>query len=159
MRYFLLLLFCFGFSKADPIEDAIALTDKAFLALKSSLEGAMADGDVSKAIEFCKNAAPSITNQFEVRRISEKYRNPLNAPTEKELLVLGALKDKPISVVDGKLVHVYRPIYIKQDVCLKCHGELSEDLKTKIQSLYPDDRATGYKVGDLRGAWKVTYKQ
>lgn len=159
MRYFLLLLFCFCFSKADEIEDAIALTDKAFTALKGSLEGAMADGDVSKAIEFCKNAAPSITNQFEVRRLSEKYRNPLNAPTEEELLVLRALKDKPISVVDGNLIHVYRPIYIKQDVCLKCHGDLNGPIRDKIKSLYPEDRATGYKLGDLRGAWKVTYKQ
>jgi hypothetical protein len=28
---------------------------------------------------------------------------------------------------------------------------------TAIRKLYPEDRATGYKTGDLRGAWAVTF--
>ena len=37
--------------------------------------------------------------------------------------------------------------------CLACHGEaIKEPVAAKLKELYPDDRATGYKVGDIRGA-------
>jgi len=42
--------------------------------------------------------------------------------------------------------------------CLKCHGEqLDPAVQARIKELYPDDKATGYKTGDLRGA--VTIRQ
>ena len=41
-------------------------------------------------------------------------------------------------------------------VCLKCHGtDLSPEVTAKMTELYPQDKATGYKEGDLRGAFVV----
>ena len=41
-------------------------------------------------------------------------------------------------------------------VCLKCHGtDLSPAVTAKLTELYPDDKATGFKEGDLRGAFVV----
>jgi hypothetical protein len=39
--------------------------------------------------------------------------------------------------------------------CVTCHGaELSPEVKAALAARYPDDRATGYAQGDLRGvAW------
>jgi hypothetical protein len=44
--------------------------------------------------------------------------------------------------------------------CLMCHGsteQIAEPLRVQLQTLYPHDRAVGYRAGDLRGA--VSIKQ
>jgi hypothetical protein len=46
-----------------------------------------------------------------------------------------------------------RPIFV-QSACLTCHGEtLSTELQAALDQRYPADHATGYRVGDLRGAF------
>jgi len=40
--------------------------------------------------------------------------------------------------------------------CLQCHGtEISPAVSAKLTELYPQDKAVGYKEGDLRGAFVV----
>ncbi len=40
---------------------------------------------------------------------------------------------------------------------LTCHGSsLQPELKAEILCLYPNDQATGFKPGELRGAFTVT---
>ena len=40
--------------------------------------------------------------------------------------------------------------------CLTCHGSnIKPELAAKINSLYPEDKATGYKAGELRGAFTI----
>jgi len=45
--------------------------------------------------------------------------------------------------------------------CMKCHGQAGKEIDAKtmeiISQKYPDDLATGYKEGDLRGLWKITF--
>lgn len=44
-------------------------------------------------------------------------------------------------------------------VCLTCHGtDISPAVTAKLKELYPKDIATGYKEGDIRGAF-VAVKQ
>jgi hypothetical protein len=39
-------------------------------------------------------------------------------------------------------------------VCLTCHGSVGSDVAAALRERYPDDRATGYALGDFRGiAW------
>jgi len=42
-----------------------------------------------------------------------------------------------------------------EPICLNCHGpaaSIPPDVRAALSELYPDDRAIGYAVGDLRGA-------
>jgi len=42
---------------------------------------------------------------------------------------------------------------------LTCHGDkqtMSEDLLSTLQQTYPNDLATDYQVGQIRGAFSVT---
>jgi len=51
-----------------------------------------------------------------------------------------------------------RPIFIAAPVCLQCHGEpakLAPGVAEALKELYPDDQATGYSLGDLRGAISI----
>jgi cytochrome c553 len=56
----------------------------------------------------------------------------------------------------------YKPIRIVMPACLKCHGVPGTDIDSvtiqKLQSLYPADLATGYRLNDFRGLWKVEFK-
>ena len=42
--------------------------------------------------------------------------------------------------------------------CVACHGAtLAEPVATKLDSLYPQDKARGYNPGELRGAFTLKY--
>lgn len=44
-----------------------------------------------------------------------------------------------------------------EEVCLTCHGAaIAPAVLEKIQALYPDDKATGFGLGDIRGAFSVS---
>jgi hypothetical protein len=72
-------------------------------------------------------------------------------------------KELPQSLVlkeDG-VYYFYKPLKI-QAVCLNCHGDknaMDKALVEKIKQLYPNDKATGYKGGDLRGVVRIKVKE
>ena len=40
--------------------------------------------------------------------------------------------------------------------CLACHGsKIAPEVSDKLKALYPKDQATGYKTGDIRGAFSI----
>ena len=59
-----------------------------------------------------------------------------------------------LRVVDiGDRVGVLRPIGTA-DLCTRCHGPaevVRRNLGDALQQAYPQDRATGFTLGDLRG--------
>jgi hypothetical protein len=71
----------------------------------------------------------------------------------------GNLHDTLIQM-DAMLVY-YRPIKTAMPACLNCHGNPGEDIQQavmeKINTYYPDDKATGYALNDFRGMWKITF--
>ena len=41
-------------------------------------------------------------------------------------------------------------------LCVTCHGgDVSEKITQRINFLYPNDLATGFSVGDIRGAFTL----
>jgi hypothetical protein len=40
--------------------------------------------------------------------------------------------------------------------CLTCHAsKIDKKLEARINSLYPEDKARGFNVGDIRGAFTI----
>jgi hypothetical protein len=104
--------------------------------------------------------------------VSEKVRNPADTPNADELAVLrgwqadqrgghlaAAAEHQTILTEGGRRYLAYmKPIFIAGPVCLQCHGtpdQLGPGVADALRQLYPDDQATGYAVGDLRGAISV----
>ncbi len=57
---------------------------------------------------------------------------------------------------NGEKVFRYMKAIPTSEVCLKCHGSnVPQPIASKINSLYPDDKATGFNKGDIRGAFTV----
>ncbi len=144
--------------------------------LRTELSAALKSGPVASAIDACRTLSPDLAANVadeagvEVLRTSLKPRNPDNAPDEWEEKILQLFQSKATSPAEiAKLEH-YEIIqtaegdrllrYMKAipvaESCLACHGtDVKLDVKAEIARLYPEDKALGYKVGDLRGAFSV----
>ncbi|MCF6357441.1 MAG: DUF3365 domain-containing protein [Draconibacterium sp.] len=141
--------------------------------LLANVGKAIKKGGPEYAIEFCNLKASSIAdslnlvNNCTISRHSAKNRNAgnmLNGEIEKNLWEVFEKANANDTVIRsrGKLIF-YKPIKIVSPACLKCHGNPESDINSatfsKIQKLYPNDLATGYKMNDLRGVWKIEFEQ
>jgi hypothetical protein len=53
------------------------------------------------------------------------------------------------------LFRYMRPI-IMRETCLACHGpSVAQDVKAEIAKYYTDDKAVGFNLGELRGAFSL----
>ncbi|MDF2156651.1 DUF3365 domain-containing protein [Algoriphagus sp. CAU 1675] len=166
-------------SEAEIIEEALIWGDsismEAQQQLVSNLQKAIAEKGVAGAIEFCNVQATPILKEvgqkygIEIRRASNRYRNPADQPDEDEKPILEAyeynvenqIESEPnIQKIQGGETFLYtRAILIPVGFCLSCHGDPQKDIEPatleKVNSLYPEDKAQGHKVGDLRGMWSI----
>ena len=133
--------------------------------LKAALVGALEEGAES-SIEICRDKAPAIAASVSeagvtMGRTSHKVRNPNNAPEPwMEPLLAAYLEDpenaEPRAVdLGGGTFGYVEPIYI-ESFCLSCHGiTIEPEVEARIQDLYPQDQARGFRVGDVRGMFWV----
>jgi hypothetical protein len=178
----LLFISCqLGLAAADSIEERSAACRAVaveFMAtLKAELMKAMRYGDPANAIKVCKNRAPEIAAQkseatgWRVARTSLKVRNPANAPETWERRVLESfearrarvenvkkLEHGEIVTEDGKRFFRYMKAIQTRGICLRCHGTNIDPAAaaTALREFYPHDQATGFKLGDIRGAFTIT---
>ena len=151
---------------------------KTFLAeLKGRLVTALKEGGPTHAIPVCKEQAPVIAEKFStekgwrVARTSLKLRNPGNAPDVWEKKVLESFEIRKMSgedpekmeyaeVVqqgDAQVFRYMKAIPAAEVPCLMCHGDaIAEPLAAKLDEFYPEDKARGYRAGDIRGAFTIT---
>jgi hypothetical protein len=142
--------------------------------LQRELLTALEAGGPLLAVEVCSAEAQEIsrthsTQDLSVRRVSLRTRNPLNDPDSYELERLEALasahardelptEESEVVVEDGvQVLRLMRPIVIAEP-CLACHGDpqgMDPSVLELIRAGYPEDRAVGYRAGDLRGAVSV----
>ncbi len=145
--------------------------------LMSALQGAVETAGLAAAIEICRNQAPAIASRLSrrsganVSRVSSRFRNPQNVPEawQKEGLRRLAASMPTQSAADPSALPEHFELdgqggarYLKAitiaPLCLNCHGEaLSEAVTEQLGRDYPFDRATGYRLGELRGAFSVSW--
>lgn len=159
----LLVASCKGTPPADPLPKADAAIAQLGGALRARLTEAMKSGGPVAAIDVCAKEAPalyaSVQKETGVRvgRSSLRLRNDAHAapPWVAEWLQKqGERKAEGVQPFrDAKAGRVIKPIAIEA-ACLVCHGaEVAPDVKTALTAKYPKDAATGYQLGDLRGAF------
>lgn len=144
--------------------------------LKSELQTAMQSGGPAAAIEVCNTRAMELTQQIghekhmQLARVSLKNRNPANASNHWQTQVL---QDFEHQLAQGRDINTltwsetvdmggsrefrFMKAIPTGGVCLACHGtQLSPEISQILADLYPDDLATGFNQGDIRGAFVVT---
>jgi rubrerythrin len=139
---------------------ALAAREALFGSLFAELLTAMEEGGPTAAIDVCATRAPAIAADVaaergvRIGRTSFKLRNPTNTPPVWADLALDDRPDEPMYFADrsGRLGSL-TPIRLAAS-CLQCHGandDIAPATRVALARRYPDDQATGFSEGDLRG--------
>ena len=160
-------------SDAD-LERARAAAQAFSTTLRGTLQAAMAEGGPVAAIEVCSVEAPRIAEAVmadhgvRIGRVAvpDRNRNAGNVAADWTLATLegfqravdgGAEAGAQVAVIreglpGGVSLRMMRGIATEAG-CLTCHGShLLPEVRDAIAGRYPGDRATGFAIGDLRGA-------
>lgn len=128
--------------------------------LMAELGQAMGRGGPSQGIRVCKDRAPEIAatvskeHDLKIGRTSFRLRNPSNAPPTwaRDAVARKVATPTFFRAEENRLGALY-PITLGK-LCLTCHGpreELAEEVVAALSAHYPEDAATGFAEGDLRG--------
>jgi hypothetical protein len=144
--------------------------------LKHVLKTSMKSEGPVAALTVCNIEAGSIADKnsslsgWDIGRTSLKVRNENNTPDVWESSVLYEFEKRKAAGESLKTIEYSETVksgdktvfrYMKPiptaGLCLSCHGDvLGAEVSSKIQTLYPNDTATGFTVGDIRGAFTLT---
>jgi len=176
--FFSLSLLSCSENKVEVSEDQVIGMRTTAMEFMKNLKGVLISqiqtNGVLQAVAVCSDTAQVLTNDFGVqkgvfiRRVSFKNRNENNLPDDFEKKILSKFEllnqNKKLTsetehaeiVREGefKYLRYLKPILVQAE-CLNCHGsenEIMPEVKQLISQAYPDDKAVGYKIGDLRGA-------
>lgn len=146
--------------------------------LGGELKKTMGSEGPAAAISVCRDVAPQIagemsrSNGWRVTRVSDRPRNPMLGTADAwEADVLSGFKARAargealkgmsysevVSEGDQRYFRYMQAIGA-QPLCMTCHGaadQLPAKIRTALEADYPHDPATGYKPGDLRGAFSI----
>jgi hypothetical protein len=163
--------------KPDPkqVDEMRAAAKTLVTQLGGKLKAEMAANGPASAVSVCKTIAPQIAANvsrqtgWQVGRVGTRARNAKTGTPDawnakalanfSERMKQGEKPDtmELAEVVDGpsgKTLRYAKAIAL-QPVCLTCHGSaetIPEGVRARLQAEYPLDKATGYSVGELRGA-------
>lgn len=164
--------------KPDPkqVEEMRVVAKSLLTQLGSKLKGEIAANGPEAAVGVCKIAAPQIAADlssqtgWKVSRVGTRARNAeTGTPGAWNAKALAAFAErmkqgeKPdamemsevVTAASGQTYLRYAKAIVLQPMCVTCHGsaaEIPDGVKARLQTEYPMDKATGYSVGDLRGA-------
>lgn len=154
-------------------QEAISLVKRFAGILKPTLKEAFQKGGPVNAIEVCSKKAPEIADRlsqesgWQIKRVSLKPRNSKTAvPDDWERKILKQfdarqLAGEPVVNLIYSETRGQRFRFMKaqpvEALCLNCHGtSLSPDVERALTEYYPDDKATHYSLGQVRGAFSLS---
>lgn len=142
--------------------------------LLTVLTDEIARGGPESAIGVCRDKAPEMAKAasaetgWQIRRVSLRERNPKAVPDAWERAALedfdrrAAAGESPATLEKAELVNEggqrvqrYMRALPVQQLCVQCHGpadQLAPAVTQHLRELYPNDRGTGYAIGQIRGA-------
>ena len=152
-------------------QEAISIVKKFGGSLKPELKKAIKSAGPAHAVNVCSDMAPAIAQQLRndtgwyINRVSLKARNENAQPDTWEQSVLqqfdlrqqkgeSAEKMAFAEIVDGK----YRFMKAQgvEKVCLNCHAaNIKPEVEAALKEKYPHDKARGYSLGQIRGAFSL----
>jgi len=157
-----------GSEPASAAEAAEALA-AALVPFKQSLMATLGEGlakGTVAAVGACHLQAPGLVldplaRGYELGRASDRLRNPDNlapswvAPVMAEMLAdPTAAQGRTVRLADGREGYL-EPIRMAP-MCLQCHGDsIAPQVRDALDTRYPQDRASDYAVGDLRGVFWI----
>ncbi|MGM0555206.1 MAG: Tll0287-like domain-containing protein [Myxococcota bacterium] len=147
-------------AKREKLERAKAAQGEFGKTLVETLTTAIGEGGFGNAVDVCKTDAPAIAEKvstskdLQIGRTSFKLRNPKNTPPEwAEPYVEDRVTEKVVLDGPDDTLGYMAPIKMGE-LCVNCHGtkdKLAPEVTETLAAKYPQDEATGFEEGDLRG--------
>lgn len=141
-------------------DHGLASRDALAAALLDKLTRVIMSSGPETAIAVCRDEAPKLAEkigqerQVHIGRTSFRLRNPKNSPPSWAVEWIESRAEEPrFAKSDQGDLAILAPIRLKRE-CLMCHGaadQLAPAVVERLASLYPQDQATGFAEGDLRG--------
>lgn len=138
----------------------LAAKESLFKQLSQALMDAMTSGGPADAIEVCHQKAPELAavvsqqHGLKIGRTGVRLRNPNNsAPAWAKELTTAKTDTPQFVMLDNGSAAALLPIKL-QAQCLMCHGpadQIIPEIKAQLAKYYPEDQATGFQEGELRG--------
>jgi len=145
--------------------------------LRAELTRAIEKDGPIEAISVCRDRAPAIAAKLSeesgarVGRTALAVRNPANAPDDFDRAVLDGFANAlqaggstgPLEAAfwvnrAGVTERRYLRAIVTESLCVTCHGtSIAPELAAAIAREYPQDKATGFAPGQLRGAFKIVW--
>ncbi len=142
------------------LDRALAARDELATTLMGELKAELEIGGPAAAVVVCRDMAPMVSEHVAdnhdllIGRTSHRLRNPGNLAPEWAAPAVNALVENPW-YAEGPAGEFGAILPIRLAApCLACHGAadgLDENLRSALTQSYPDDEATGFAEGDLRG--------
>lgn len=135
--------------------------------LSQRLVTTIQDEGIVAAVRVCSEEAPQIASEVaeqynvDVGRTSFRVRNPANTPPpEWAQPWVEAREPGPATLLNNETHELAElaPIQTAQ-LCTRCHGareSLDDELLAALDAAYPEDQATGFEEGELRGWFVVS---
>jgi len=159
----------------EQMQATRAVTGELLKTLSGKLQASMKENGPAGSITVCQTIAPEIAlgladkTGWKITRVGTRVRNiDLGTPNVWQHKALGHLNAdlksgaKPetlewseVVTENGKPTLHYAKAIVLQTQCLACHGtaaQLAPGVADKLKANYPQDQATGYAPGQLRGA-------
>ena len=181
LTYTVLAIWVFGLTTLDVsagedeaqkalTEEARQLVARFAGQLKPQLKQALQSGGPPAAISVCAEVAPAIAanlsleSGWSVRRTSDNNRNTAAVPDNWEQARIDAFKAKVLANETLDLEYSeqttegfrYAKAQLTEGLCLMCHGKQLADSTVKaLNAFYPNDRAQGYELGEVRGIFSL----
>lgn len=167
-------------AEAKYLEESRKTAQEFMQKLGGTLKEQLQAGGPEQAVAVCKQVAPALAAEYSgegrvVKRVSLKPRNAtLGTPDaweerwlqsfDTQLLQGKAVaemeKSEVVQSADGRWYRYMKAIPTQQ-MCLQCHGQdyqIPAGVKALLAKEYPNDRATGYSAGMVRGAITIKKK-
>jgi len=147
-------------AQRDQRTRAVAARDAMFQELFKTLSAEIQRDGPAEAISVCREKAPEIAEgiakayRVRIGRTSFRLRNAANVPPAWVGALTADRPDTPrYSRGPAGELGALLPIKV-QATCLVCHGPpeaLPPEVRNRLREEYPEDTATGFAEGDLRG--------
>lgn len=139
-----------GLKSGGPVE-AIAVCNVQAMPIATK-HSAQSGWTVKRSSHKLRNSA-NTPDAFEAKAIREFQTRQANGEMAKDLVMAAT------TVEDGQKTFRMVKAIPTGKPCITCHGtDIKPEVTTKLGALYPDDKARGFKMGEMRGIFSLKKK-
>jgi hypothetical protein len=143
-----------------------SLTAYADTLLRRTLARELAKGGLANAANFCRPQAYAATDSMARKWHLRPRRVEWRLATTGAAITAAGLQPDTVRLIGRPAADTFyyqRPIVLRNNLCLRCHGQLGRDLTAAeaklLQAQHPNLQAVGRQRGQVLGAWQLTLER